>query len=92
MSFELIFRVEAERDLTEIRDYYNKISVTVNANFFHEFFETLNFIEQEPKLFQVRYRGIRIAPLYRFPYGIHYTERKNKVIIYRVLHTKRYFK
>ena len=92
MSFELIFRLEAERDLIDIRDYYTKISATVNANFFQELFETLNFIEQEPKLFQVRYRDIRIAPLYRFPYGIHYIERKNKIIIYRVLHTKRYFR
>jgi hypothetical protein len=52
----------------------------------------MDFIESEPQLFQVRYRGIRIAPLYLFPYGIHYKETQNKVVVYRVLHTKRYFK
>ena len=92
MSFELIFRVEARIDLIEIRDYYNKISPIITDKFFTEFFDTLNFIEAEPKLFQVRYRGIRIAPLYQFPYGVHYIEKKNQIIIYRVLHTKRYFK
>ncbi len=92
MKHELIFRVEAEKDLIDIQDYYNKILRSIADNFFIEFFETMDFIEDEPKLFQVRYRGIRIAPLYRFPYGIHYKETKNKIIIYRVLHTKRYFK
>ena len=92
MTYDLIFRFEAERDLEDIQDYYNKILPSITENFFIEFFETMDFIEDEPKLFQVRYRGIRIAPLYRFPYGIHYKETKNKIIIYRVLHTKRYFK
>jgi hypothetical protein len=52
----------------------------------------MDFIEDEPGLFQSRYQGIRIAPLYRFPYGIHYKQTGNKIIVYRVLHTKRYFK
>jgi plasmid stabilization system protein ParE len=92
MSKPLIYRREAEADLEDIQDYYNKISPQITTNFFTEFFETITFIEQEPKLFQIRYRGIRIAPLYRFPYGIHYLEKENEVVIFRVLHTKRYFK
>lgn len=92
MSFELIFRVETETDLTDIQAYYNKISPKITENFFREFFSTLKYIENEPQLFQVRYRKIRIAPLYQFPYGIHYIQKDNQVIIFRVLHTKRYFK
>jgi plasmid stabilization system protein ParE len=92
MIRELVFRIEAEKDLEDIQDYYNKISSSITDNFFIEFFETMDFIEGDPRLFQARYRGIRIAPLYRFPYGIHYKESADKIIIYRVLHTKRYFK
>ena len=92
MTYKLIFRVEAKRDLEDIQDYYNKISPAITDNFFVDFFETMDFIEGEPRLFQVRYRGIRIAPLHRFPYGVHYKESANKIIVYRVLHTKRYFK
>jgi plasmid stabilization system protein ParE len=92
MSYDLIFRIEAEKDLEDIQDYYNKISPTITDNFFIEFFETMDYIEDGPKLFRVRYRGIRIAPMYRFPYGIHYKESSNTIIVYRVLHTKRYFK
>jgi plasmid stabilization system protein ParE len=92
MNYELVFRDKARKDLEEIEDYYNKILPTLTDGFFIEFFETMDFIEDEPKLFQVRYRGIRIAPLYRFPYGIHYKETGGKIIVYRVLHTKRFFK
>ena len=92
MSYQLVFRKEAERDLVDIETYYNKISTSLTKRFFTEFFETLEFIEQEPQLFQVRYREIRIAPLYQFPYGIHYKASQNKITIFRVLHTKRYFK
>ncbi len=92
MSYQLIFRQEAEKDLIDIETYYDNISITLTKRFFTEFFETLDFIEQEPQLFQVRYRQIRIAPLYQFPYGIHYKITKNKITIFRVLHTKRYFK
>ena len=64
MSFEFRFRIEAESDLAGIRDCYNRISDTITNNFFKEFFEALNLIEREPQLFQIRYRGIRITPLY----------------------------
>lgn len=92
MSLPLFFRREAEIDLTDIEDYYTEVSIKIRNGFFDEFFRTINFIEQNPKLYQVRYREIRIAPLYRFPYGIHYRITDEKVIIFRVLHTKRYFK
>ncbi|MFI5159084.1 MAG: type II toxin-antitoxin system RelE/ParE family toxin [Sphingobacteriales bacterium] len=92
MIYELSFRAEAEKDLEDIQDYYNKILPAITDNFFVEFFEIMDFKGGGPELFQVRYRGIRIAPLMRFPYGIHYKETRNKIIIYRVLHTKRYFK
>lgn len=92
MSYQLTYRHEAEADLADIETYYNKISPTLTQRFFTEFFETIKYIEHEPKLFQVRYRGMRIAPLYRFPYGIHYKQDNKQIVIFRVLHTKRYFK
>lgn len=51
MTYDLIFRIEAERDLEDIQDYYNKILPALTDNFFIEFFETMDFIEDEPKLF-----------------------------------------
>lgn len=91
-NFNILFTTKAEADLEEIRLYYSNISVSVTRNFFKAFFENINFIKQTPTIFQERYRKIRIAPFYKFPYGIHYKIKDNTIIIYRVLHTKRYFK
>ena len=63
MTYKLIFRKRAEKDLNEIQDYYNKISPTITDNFFAEFFDTMDFIQDRPEMFQIRYRKIRIAPL-----------------------------
>lgn len=92
MKYVLKYRHEAETDLEETKAYYGNISQTVVENFFAEFFETISFIQREPTLFQIRYRKIRIAPMYRFPYGVHYFITKDEIIILRVLHYKRYFK
>jgi len=92
MDRTLTFTSAAETDLEDIQEYYDKISAKITDQFFKEFFQTIKYVEQSPALFQIRYRGVRIAPLYRFPYGIHYREKDHVVIIYRVLHTKRYFK
>jgi hypothetical protein len=63
MNYELIFRIQAEKDLEDIQDYYNAVNLKITDNFFAEFFETMDFIEREPQLFQIRYREVRIAPL-----------------------------
>ncbi len=92
MKYVLKYRREAEKDLDETKTYYASISPLVTDNFFAEFFETISFILQEPTLFQIRYRKVRIAPMYRFPYGVHYIINQDQIIILRVLHYKRYFK
>ncbi len=55
MTYDFIFRIQAEKDLEDIHDYYNKINPKITDNFFIEFFETMDFIEGEPLLFQIRY-------------------------------------
>lgn len=92
MTRSLIFNVRAEKDLAAIQDYYNKISGKLTENFFEELFPKLDFILEDPDLFQIRYRSVRILPLQRFPYGIHYRIKGDKIIVLRILHFRRYFK
>lgn len=92
MTYEVVFRQEARADLEDIQSYYNRILPSLTDRFLAEFFEKMDIIESDPNLYQIRYRGIKIAPLRKFPYGIHYREKANQIIIYRVLHFKRYFK
>jgi hypothetical protein len=37
MIFEIVFRIEAEKDLEDIQDYYNKILPTITDKFFWSF-------------------------------------------------------
>ncbi len=90
-KYQILFRIEAYSDLDKIERYYSKVSSSVTNNFFNEFTKTLNFIEQQPDFFQERYKRTKIAFFYKFPYGIHYQVKGNTIIVYRVLHTKRYF-
>jgi hypothetical protein len=44
MTYQLIYRNQAELDLVDIETYYNKISPNLTKSFFTEFFETLQYI------------------------------------------------
>lgn len=91
-NYEIYFRLETYLDLEEIESYYNQISFSLSRSFFGEFSKTLNFIENQTNIFQERYKTIRIAHLYKFPYGIHYKVTGNVITVYRILHFKRHFK
>ncbi|RYE27471.1 MAG: hypothetical protein EOP42_19205 [Sphingobacteriaceae bacterium] len=91
-NYVLIFREKAIVDLEEIEFYYDQISAKITNQFFAELRDSLNIIEHEPYLFQVRYKQIKIAPMQKFPYGIHYKILNDKISILRVLHFKRFYK
>jgi plasmid stabilization system protein ParE len=91
MSLEVIFRSKAKYDLEDIKVHYKNISSKLVSRFSSEFYESLDHIKNNPHLYQVKYRDIRIASLHNFPYGIHYVITLNHIIILRVLHTSRYF-
>lgn len=88
-TYVLLFREKATLDLEEIESYYDQISTKITNQFFEELRETLNIVEQEPYLFQERYKQVKIATLHRFPYGIHYTISNDRIVILRILHFKK---
>lgn len=81
-----------------LEDYYNgmnrydKISENLADKFYDLFWSTMHIVKENPLIFQIRYRNIRIAFTPTFPYGIHFIVENNLITIYKVLHTKRLFK
>ncbi|WP_067147163.1 hypothetical protein [Pseudotamlana agarivorans] len=51
----------------------------------------LNLIADYSEAFQVRYKNIRIVPLERFHYTIHYVAKPYGVLVYRFLNQKQDF-
>ncbi|MEW6201132.1 MAG: type II toxin-antitoxin system RelE/ParE family toxin [bacterium] len=49
----------------------------------------INFINRNPEIHPIEYKGTRKHVIKRFPYKIIYLVKKEKVIILAVIHTKR---
>lgn len=64
----LIVRPEAEQDLVEGRDWYERQRQGLGLEFLNEVDEVFDRIRKSPGLYAVAYRGVRPARLDRFPY------------------------
>ncbi|GAA4939503.1 hypothetical protein GCM10023314_10240 [Algibacter agarivorans] len=51
----------------------------------------LKLIVEYPEAFQIRYKSIRIIPLEKFHYSIHYVIKPYGVLVYRFLNQKQDF-
>lgn len=92
MKYSIKFEEESLTDFSEGISYYEKISESLAEKFHTEFWKTINLIKANPLHYQNRYKKIRIAFTEVFPYGIHYIVDENEITVFRILHTKRFFK
>lgn len=72
--------------------YYGEISPELANRFQTDLSQKFQEVVANPNHYQQRYRSIRICFLSAFPFGIHFIVSGEIVKIFRVLHTKRYFK
>ena len=73
-------------------NFYHKISPHLSQKFYLDFWDSIAKIKANPKQYQERYRQIRIAFLNRFPFGIHYLLKDDRIIVLKILHTSRFLK
>jgi len=92
MKYPSIFRENSLEDYQKGIDYYEAISIRLTERFDNEFKQKLDQIENNPFLYQIRYKNIRIAYLENFPFGIHFIIEKEAIHILKILHTKRFYK
>jgi len=86
MTYKLIIRPEAERDLAEIFAWYENRRKGLGYDFLLQVEAGFNFIEKNPKIFPEIYRGARRYLIKRFPYKIYYRVDEDKVIILAVIY------
>ena len=92
MPYSIVFSDEAIIDITEASEYYNEISENLENRFLSELVSTVDLISENPLHNQIRYKNIRIAFTETFPYGVHFITETNNIYIFRILHTKRFYK
>ena len=87
--FNLEIRSLARGDIQEIVDYYDKVASSLADRFLDELFAGLELLQQQPELFQIKYRKTRVKYLKQFPFGIHYMIESKAVVILAIIHTRR---
>jgi toxin ParE1/3/4 len=83
------FHPGASQDAHDARDYYEEIRSGLGDEFASELDASLRRILENPKLYAVSRKSVRIAPLHRFPYAVYYEELPDRIWIAAVGHHRR---
>ena len=82
------FKPEVYDDIKIAYDWYESQRVGLGEDFLLTLEESYAKIVRTPKLYQLIYKTVRRKLVRRFPYGVFFTLRDDKIIVIAVLHTK----
>ena len=85
----MIIRPEAEADLANARDWYERQRAGLGAAFLLCVEEVLERIGRTPEMYRVVYRDVRWVLTRRFPYAVYYRIVGHDVVVLGILHTHR---
>ena len=89
MKYKVIVRHEAEDDLKEAFSWYEDKRTGLGYDFLLQIDAGINFINRNPEIYPIEYKGTRKHVIKRFPYKIVYLVEEEKIIILAVIHCKR---
>jgi plasmid stabilization system protein ParE len=89
MSYNIIILDDAKIDFRKSFQWYNEINPKLATRFQLSFRESISILRKNPLQFQIRYDDVRVIMLTTFPYLIHYTINKEKIIIKAIYHSSR---
>lgn len=87
MAYTISIAEAAEQDLREAFKWYAEKQPQLGQRFRDHISDSIQYIQNHPLKFQIRYGRIRVYFMNVFPYGIHYRVRDNHIIIVAVFHT-----
>ena len=89
MNYKIVIIDEAKIDFKETLFWYKNVDPKLTKRFHLSFKESLAIIKKNPFHFQIRYNDVRIIMLTTFPYLIHFTVEKNRIVIKAIYHSSR---
>ena len=89
MKWRISIRPGAERDLFRARQWYEDQNVGLGDKFFATVGEAVADLRTTADRQPEYYRGFRRVLLRPFPYKVFYRVERDRVIIFRVLHSSR---
>jgi len=88
MSWMVLVRAEAERDLQAARDWYERKRSGLGDEFLDEVAAAMGVLELNPQRERLYHGDFRRLLFRRFPYKIFYQIIGERVVVFRVLHAK----
>lgn len=85
----MIIRPEAEADVADAQEWYERQRQGLGAEFVLCVEEVFARIERTPGMYGEVYRGVRRALTRRFPYAVYYRVEGDVVVVLGVFHTRR---
>jgi toxin ParE1/3/4 len=89
MTLAVGFRPEAQADLLETRDWYERQQQGLGEAFADSVDQIVDRIEAMPQMYAVVFRDVRRGKLRRFPYLIYYRVLSDRIEVIAVLHASR---
>lgn len=90
MSRQIFVRLRAEGDLQRAWDWYEHEQPGLGDKFLAETRELIRSLDQHPARTVDYYRGFHRLLAPRFPYKVFYRLKGDRVIVFRVLHSKQH--
>ena len=89
MTRRILFRPEAQAELTEAVEWYETRGSGLGAEFLRALDATIANISRHPAANVVIFGGVRRALLRRFPYSVIYALSDDEILIVACIHGKR---
>ena len=89
MKLTILIIPEAEAEIKEAYQWYEKRSECLGNDFLLCMEEALTKILRNPGVHPVVHREIHRALIRRFPYGVFYQMKEDKIIVLAVFHARR---
>ena len=87
MAVELVLAPEAELDISEAYDWYERRREGLGESFLNGLGATLRAIRRSPLMHQTIHENYRRSLVRRFPYAVFYEYENDIVTVYCVFHT-----
>lgn len=89
MSFRVVVRHAAERDIAEAQNWYETQQVGLGAQFYDETMRVFDLLVESPLVYPVVHRNVRRAVLRRFPFLVWYRVADQTVRVLAITHGMR---
>jgi plasmid stabilization system protein ParE len=86
MSHKAVLTREAENDLSEIFEWYERRRRGLGFDFLLQVDAGLRLLEDDPQLFSEQYKGVRRYLVKRFPYKVFYRVKGKSIVVLAVVH------